>query len=88
MGIGNKLFAVPFEAFQFRQDTARNSSPVLVLDVNKSQLEGAVGFDKDQWPNFADNDFLNDLDRRYRVDRRRFREIAIAMLTSTLTAMV
>lgn len=72
LGIGNKLFAVPFEAFQFRIDPNKTASPVLVLDISKAQLEGAVGFDKENWPDFANNDFANDLDRRYRVDRTRF----------------
>jgi sporulation protein YlmC with PRC-barrel domain len=49
LGIGNKLFAVPPEALTI--DTQRKC---LVLDVNKERLENAPGFDKDNWPNFAD----------------------------------
>lgn len=49
LGIGNKLFAVPAEALTI--DTERKC---LVLDVDKERLENAPGFDKDNWPNFAD----------------------------------
>ena len=49
LGIGNKLFAVPPEALTV--DTQRKC---LVLDVEKGRLENAPGFDKDNWPNFAD----------------------------------
>ena len=49
LGIGNKLFAVPPEALTV--DTDRKC---LVLDVEKERLENAPGFDKNNWPNFAD----------------------------------
>jgi sporulation protein YlmC with PRC-barrel domain len=49
LGIGNKLFAVPPEAL-----TVDASRKCFVLDVEKERLENAPGFDKDNWPNFAD----------------------------------
>jgi sporulation protein YlmC with PRC-barrel domain len=49
LGIGSKLFAVPPEALAV--DTERKC---LVLDVDLERLEAAPGFDKDNWPNFAD----------------------------------
>lgn len=71
LGIGDELFAVPFEAFKFRQDADDAEDIVLVLDVSKQQLEGAQGFDKDNWPNFADRKFTDELDQRYKIKRRR-----------------
>lgn len=71
LGIGDKLFAVPFEAFKFKQDTDDADDVVLVLDISKQQLEGAQGFDKDNWPNFADRKFTDELDQRYKIKRRR-----------------
>lgn len=71
LGIGNKMFAVPFEAFQFRAARDNANDRVLVLDVTQSQLEGSVGFDEDNWPNFADETFAQDLDRRYKIQRKR-----------------
>ena len=50
MGMGNKLFALPWRAFEFA--TSQNK---LILNVNKDKLKAAPGFDKDaKWPDFAD----------------------------------
>jgi sporulation protein YlmC with PRC-barrel domain len=50
MGIGNKLFAIPPSALTLSQD-----EDCLVLDVDRRQLEQAPGFDKENWPDFADS---------------------------------
>jgi sporulation protein YlmC with PRC-barrel domain len=76
-GLGDKLFAVPFEAFRVTHnpnDPNDRDDLVMVLDVTKQQLEGAQGFDQDHWPNMADQDMLHDLDRRYGIDRAKIRE--------------
>ena len=50
MGMGNKLFALPWKAFEFA--TTENK---LILNVDKEKLKAAPGFDKDsKWPDFAD----------------------------------
>jgi sporulation protein YlmC with PRC-barrel domain len=50
LGMGNKLFAMPWQAFEFA--SLENK---LVLNVDKEKLKLAPGFDKDaKWPNFAD----------------------------------
>jgi sporulation protein YlmC with PRC-barrel domain len=71
LGVGSKLFAVPFEAFHVRQNTSalKPGDYVLSLDVTKEQLNGAQGFDNNQWPDFANTSFTQELDRRYKVDR-------------------
>ncbi|SDL76630.1 PRC-barrel domain-containing protein [Catalinimonas alkaloidigena] len=53
LGIGDKLFAVPLEAF--RVDTEHEK---FILDVSREQLENAPGFDKDNWPTTAQQDFI------------------------------
>jgi len=70
LGFGDTLFAVPYEAFRFYVDPADAGNQMFVLDVTQQQLEGAQGFDQDNWPNFADKKFTDELDRRYRVQRR------------------
>ena len=45
LGLGNKLFAIPWQALSPRLD-----ENVFVLDVPKKTLENAKGFDKDHWP--------------------------------------
>lgn len=50
LGMGDKLFAIPWEAFQVVQ-----KEEVFLLNVLKEKLEQAPGFDKDKWPDFADS---------------------------------
>jgi sporulation protein YlmC with PRC-barrel domain len=49
MGVGEKLFAVPWDALKL--DTVNKR---FELDVTKERLEGAPGFDKNKWPDMAD----------------------------------
>ncbi|RDS79650.1 PRC-barrel domain containing protein [Dyella monticola] len=60
LGMGEKLFAVPWEAL--RVDSAKHE---LVLNVEKDRLKDAPGFDKDHWPNFADTTFVNSIRQYY-----------------------
>jgi len=56
MGMGNKLFAIPWSALSV--DTVEKR---FVLNVRKELLERAPGFDKDEWPNMADQDWGNNI---------------------------
>src|ERR1700756_1142532 len=47
--MGNKLFAVPWEALALDEDRK-----CFILDVDKPRLENAPGFDKDNWPDMTD----------------------------------
>ncbi len=50
MGMGNKLFAMPWEAFEFSATEHK-----LILNVEKEKLKTAPGFEKgDKWPDFSD----------------------------------
>lgn len=49
LGMGDKLFAIPWQAFAV--DTAEKR---LVLNADKELLKKAPGFDKSNWPNMAD----------------------------------
>ena len=49
LGMGNKLFAVPWSALRLDEDKKH-----FILDVDKKKLENAPGFDKDNWPDMAD----------------------------------
>ncbi len=61
LGMGDKLFAVPWSAFTV--DTANH---YLILNVPKERFEDAPGFDKDNWPNFADREFATRISDYYR----------------------
>jgi sporulation protein YlmC with PRC-barrel domain len=63
LGIGDKLFAVPFDAFKTGHDT--NNNILFVLDLTKDKLENAPGFDKNHWPDFANPDWRNQIDTYY-----------------------
>jgi len=50
LGMGDKLFAVPWKSLTLVQDQEH-----FLLDVDKEVLENAPGFDKDNWPDFSDS---------------------------------
>lgn len=64
LGMGDKLFAIPSEAL-----TLDTNEECFRLNVPKEKLENAEGFDKDNWPNFADQSFRNSIDNYYGVSR-------------------
>ncbi|MBF0231730.1 MAG: PRC-barrel domain-containing protein [Desulfamplus sp.] len=61
LGMGNKLFAMPWEAFEF--STTENK---LILNVDKEKLKVAPGFDEgDEWPDFSDTQWGEDIYNYY-----------------------
>jgi sporulation protein YlmC with PRC-barrel domain len=52
LGMGNKLFAIPWEAL-----TLNERDHEFILNVDKQRLDNAPGFDKDNWPDMADPAF-------------------------------
>ncbi len=62
LGFGEKLFAIPMESIDF---DGENEEAVLTHNVDKEQLENAPGFDKDNWPQHADNTFIDSVYSHY-----------------------
>jgi sporulation protein YlmC with PRC-barrel domain len=60
LGMGDKYFAVPWNAFSFNLPMSR-----VVLNVEKKLLEKAPGFDKDNWPNMADATWGTGIHKHY-----------------------
>ena len=60
LGLGDKLFAVPWSSFTIDFENHK-----LILNVSKERLKDAPGFDKDHWPNFADPAFASTLGTYY-----------------------
>jgi len=54
LGMGDKLFAIPWRALKV--DTVQHQ---FILNVDKEVLKRAPGFDKDHWPNMADLTWAN-----------------------------
>lgn len=49
LGVGGKLFAIPWSALTLDAD-----KKCFILEVDKQRLENAPGFDEDNWPSMAD----------------------------------
>lgn len=60
LGLGSKLFAVPFDALTL-QDPDRD----VLLHVDRKRLKDAPGFDQDHWPNMADPVWGSEIHRFY-----------------------
>lgn len=60
LGVGGKLFAVPWNALKL--DTSKKR---FVLDVPKERLAQAPGFDKDHWPDMADQSWAQEIHSYY-----------------------
>jgi PRC-barrel domain len=60
LGLGDKYFAIPWNAFQLDLSEKR-----AVLNVAKNVLENAPGFDKDAWPNMADSTWGTSIYKHY-----------------------
>src|SRR5665647_468232 len=58
--MGNKLFAVPWSAIRVDED-----KKCFILDVDKTKLEKAPGFDKSKWPDMADTTWGSEVFRYY-----------------------
>lgn len=60
MGIGDKLFAIPWSALTL--DTDRKC---FLVDIDLERLRNAAGFDKDNWPRMADPSWAADIHEYY-----------------------
>jgi sporulation protein YlmC with PRC-barrel domain len=66
LGMGEKLFAVPWQALHL--DTVNKR---FVLDVDKERLKTAPGFDKHAWPDMADVNWASEVHSFYGTDPQR-----------------
>lgn len=60
LGMGERLFAVPWDALKL--DTANKR---FILNIDKVRLENAPGFDKDHWPDMADQTWRDEIEAFY-----------------------
>ena len=60
LGMGDKLFAVPWNALKLDTENKR-----FTLNVEKERLEKAPGFDKNVWPNMADQAWAREIHSYY-----------------------
>jgi sporulation protein YlmC with PRC-barrel domain len=60
LGMGEKLFAVPWNALTLDTEHKR-----FVLNVDKDRLKDAPGFDKQHWPDMADQAWTSSIHSYY-----------------------
>jgi len=60
LGMGDRLFAVPWSALKLDGEHKR-----FTLDVDVERLKAAPGFNKDNWPNMADSTWSSSIDSYY-----------------------
>lgn len=60
MGLGDKLFAIPWEALELDTEDRR-----FVLNIDQTVLADAQGFDQDRWPNMADPEWSRRIHAHY-----------------------
>ena len=60
LGMGDKLFAVPWEAL-----TPMPEEQTFSLDVDKEKLAQAPGFDKNSWPSTASRNWGTNVSKNY-----------------------
>jgi sporulation protein YlmC with PRC-barrel domain len=59
-GFGADLFAFPIQSFELAPDLRH-----VLLNVDRSALREAEGFDRKRWPDLADNRYWTEVDRRF-----------------------
>jgi sporulation protein YlmC with PRC-barrel domain len=62
LGVGEKLLAVPFSELKFNFGKDEN---FFVLNMSAEKIKAAPGFDKRDWPNFADPKWSEKIDKYY-----------------------
>lgn len=60
LGMGDHLFAVPWKALQQDKENKR-----FMLDVDVDRIKNAPGFDKDNWPDMADDKWSSTVESYY-----------------------
>lgn len=60
LGMGDRLFAVPWKALKLDKDNKR-----FMLNVDAERIKNAPGFDKDNWPNMADPTWNSSVEKYY-----------------------
>lgn len=70
LGVGDKLFAVPFDAIDW---VKTDDDAFARIDVTEETLKEKKGFNQDNWPEEADRGFTNGSVRRQAATRNRSR---------------
>ena len=75
LGMGGKLYAVPWQAVRLQPDHRQ-----FILDVTGDRWKNAPGFDKSSWPDMSSEEFRNQIYGYYGGTARYSHERAVAPL--------
>jgi sporulation protein YlmC with PRC-barrel domain/Cu/Ag efflux protein CusF len=67
LGLGEKYFAIPWEALKREAGQKLGDTERYVLNVDRERLKNAPGFDKNNWPNMADRSWAETIYTFYDV---------------------
>lgn len=62
LGIADSLYAVPWTSFECRQE---GDEHVVILDATQETFENAKGFNEENWPDMASQQWQQENDRAY-----------------------
>jgi sporulation protein YlmC with PRC-barrel domain len=79
LGLGEKLFAVPWGAFSQKAD-----KDTFVLAVDKERLQNAPGFDASNWPQMASREWVTGLYTYYNIPPYWTTSAGTPMTTATI----
>jgi sporulation protein YlmC with PRC-barrel domain len=60
LGMGDEYYAIPWKSLQLKDDAKK-----FTLNVEKDRLKKATGFDKEQWPDLANEQFATNTYQHY-----------------------
>lgn len=66
LGVGDKLLAIPWKEFRVMHE---EKDTYFLLDIAKEKLEVAPGFDEANWPDMADQEWRDEIDRYYHEEQ-------------------
>lgn len=69
MGLGDKLFAIPYSMLKAPPAPEGSRAARFMLDVDKAKLEKAPGFPKDNWPDVQAPAFAEGIDKYFGTSR-------------------
>ena len=61
LGVGKKLFAIPFEQLQINED-----KEIFILDRDKDYVKNSPGFDASHWPGTNDHTYFDNVNSYFK----------------------
>lgn len=71
LGVGDKLFAVPFCCATIMADKDDSDEHYVMFDVKEEKLEESPGFDQENWPAVGSSSYWLTIDKHYEDDVKR-----------------